>query len=435
MELYALDRDLVPIGIVTEYESLVWTSNAWEHSRASMKCPLDSVAKDAVFLSRTDTSEAMIVTRRHAVSDGNEDYLEIGAYGATLLLERRVNWWTVSYTDANLAGVISVLLANAVRTYQGIDRSIAGLLALADMTATTHLVTGQASWGTISAAIFALVREAGFSFGMRYSAGGLEPFVRRGVDWTSAVVLMSECADLPKADLDIDDEAYANLAVIGGQGEGSERAVRTVRITDGLELSETWVDARDLQQDVSIGLGSISVNTSTNVITCAGHGLINGNLIGFDNDGGALPAPLDAEPTPPADKIDYYAVNCTANTFKVSLNAAGTALVDLTSAGTGTTSVTLKRYTDAQYAAMLDQRGNQAIVDAPVTRSLEATASQDRYLYRQDYSLGDRVAYRALGFAGTDIISSVTETFEKGDVRIDIGLGKSAPTLRQLIGI
>jgi hypothetical protein len=428
MILYALDRSCTRIGIVSEYEALVWTSNAWDHSKCSMKCPADSIAGQAVFLERTDTTEAMIVTRRHVVVDNEkgDEYLEIEARGATLLLERRVNWWTLIFSNTNLAVAIAALLANAVRTYQGVDRSIAGLHPLVDLTTTPYPVSAEISWGSIAAAIFSFVQVAGFTFGMRYVPGGFEPFVRRGSDWSADVVFATEYADLTDADLDIDDTGYANLAVIGGEGEGADRTVLAERITDGLELAELWVDAKDLQTDVDVTLGVVVASAAADTLTLANHGLVLDNGVRFDNTDGALPTPLDSS-------VTYFARDVTASTFKVSLTPGGAA-INLTDAGTGTHTAVLKLLTPAQYTAALMQRGIEKLAAVPVTRSFEASVTQDRFIYREDYSLGDRVSYRELGFEGTDIISSVTETFEKGAVAIEIGLGKTAPTIRQLIG-
>lgn len=340
LDLFVLDRSLQRIGIVSDYETLVWTSNIWEHSRASLRCEYDPVLDQAVFLERTDTAEAMMVTRRHVTAKGRRRSVELECLGATLLLERRVNWWTHNFVGVNLAAACATMTADAIATQGGIDRSIDGLLALEDLTVTTHAITKQVSWGSVATAIFDLVRAAGFSFGVRYTPAGLQPFVRRGADWSSAVVFSEDFDDVSVADLDIDSASRANLAVVGGQGEGASRVVTTVAVSDGEELAELWIDADDLAQ------GSL---------------------------------------------------------------------------------------TSGQYLDTLVQRGAEKLGDAPITRSFEVSVTDDRYRYRQDYSLGDTVGYRALGHEGSDIVSSVTEVIEGGDVRLDLTLGVAAPTIRKLI--
>ena len=79
-----------------------------------------------------------------------------------------------------------------------------------------------------------------------------------------------------------------------------------------------------------------SVNTGTEELTATAHGLLTGDRFRLRNVGGALPA---ATPTL-VGATDYFCVRTGADTFKISdTNAhalAGTNIVDLTGAGTGT---------------------------------------------------------------------------------------------------
>lgn len=340
MELYVLNRQLDRIGIVSEYNSLVWTTRLWSHGKASLKCQLDAMGQDAAFLQRSDTPEAMRIVRRHPSSLEGEPSLEIEALGATWLFEKRVNWWTHTFNNVNLAAAAATLTADAQATYAGINRTIPGMLALVDLTGVVHAITKQVTWGIVSSAIFEMCKEAGFGFGVRYGGGGLQPYVLRGVDRSASVVFSDEYRDVSREDVDIDESAYANLAVVGGQGDLAARSVAQQRVDAGRELAEMWVDAKDLPQ-------------------------------------GTLTA--------------------------------------------------------SEYLSALRQRGAEKLAAAPITRSFESSVTEDRYTYGVDYSLGDTVAYRALGYEGVDLLSEVTETFGSGARRIDIGLGKTAPTIRQLI--
>jgi hypothetical protein len=66
----------------------------------------------------------------------------------------------------------------------------------------------------------------------------------------------------------------------------------------------------------------------TDVITSAGHGLSNGEIITVSNSGGALPTGLSAN-------TYYYVIEADTNTFEVSLTSGGTA-VDISGTGSGT---------------------------------------------------------------------------------------------------
>lgn len=76
---------------------------------------------------------------------------------------------------------------------------------------------------------------------------------------------------------------------------------------------------------------AFTVDVSTNVFTAAAHGLTSSDTIALSSSG-VLPAPL-------RKNKHYYLRDITTNTFKLALTEGGAA-IDITSAGTGTHSVT-----------------------------------------------------------------------------------------------
>jgi hypothetical protein len=78
-----------------------------------------------------------------------------------------------------------------------------------------------------------------------------------------------------------------------------------------------------------------AVDTGTEQLTAAGHGLLTGNRLRLRNIGGALPASAPAL----APVTDYFAIRVDADNIKVAVSSsdalAGTA-VNITGAGTGT---------------------------------------------------------------------------------------------------
>lgn len=82
-----------------------------------------------------------------------------------------------------------------------------------------------------------------------------------------------------------------------------------------------------------------AVNTGTEELTAVAHGLLTGDRFRLRNVGGALPAATPAL----AGVTDYFAVRTGVDTLKVSdTNAhalAGTGIVNLTGAGSGTTTI------------------------------------------------------------------------------------------------
>lgn len=104
----------------------------------------------------------------------------------------------------------------------------------------------------------------------------------------------------------------------------------------------TDAQTKNKQQSCFLGKGTVrsivntfppsAVNDTTDVITINNHGYVNGFIVQFSSTG-TLPAPL-------APGTDYYIINATTNTFKLSATLNGGA-INLLSQGTGTHTVAL----------------------------------------------------------------------------------------------
>jgi hypothetical protein len=73
---------------------------------------------------------------------------------------------------------------------------------------------------------------------------------------------------------------------------------------------------------------TFTASTSTDLLTCNGHGVKEGDQIVVANSGGALPTGLSAS-------TRYFAVNVTPNAFSLATVPDGAA-IDITAAGSGT---------------------------------------------------------------------------------------------------
>jgi hypothetical protein len=89
----------------------------------------------------------------------------------------------------------------------------------------------------------------------------------------------------------------------------------------------------------------VTFNGTTNVVTCAGHGFYNGDIVYFS--GGTLPTGL-------AESTAYYIVSKSVDTFKVSAILGGDA-IDFTGNGSGTTYVQTRATTASVASACIFQ--------------------------------------------------------------------------------
>lgn len=108
-----------------------------------------------------------------------------------------------------------------------------------------------------------------------------------------------------------------------------------------------WPSAREQEKSITVTMKSgyvvpFSVNPTTNVFTLTNYTPTNGDIWRVTNSGGTLPGGL-------SENTDYYVVNASGSTCKLSTTAGGSA-VDVTTTGTG-----------LNFFGELDPRARQAI--------------------------------------------------------------------------
>lgn len=98
-----------------------------------------------------------------------------------------------------------------------------------------------------------------------------------------------------------------------------------------LDDGQVWPVSRPVRNAVMVNytaghLAPFTADSATDVITAAGHGLANGDQTPVSTIGGTLPIGLVAA-------VNYYVVNATTDTLKLSLTSGGAA-IDITANGT-----------------------------------------------------------------------------------------------------
>ena len=94
-----------------------------------------------------------------------------------------------------------------------------------------------------------------------------------------------------------------------------------------------------------VGVKPVAVDHTTNTLTSIGHGLVNGQRVGFRTDG-TYPT---TSTVPLAPHTHYYVANRTTDTFQLERTVGG-GVIDLTSNGTGTRTVYITSWTNTTNA-------------------------------------------------------------------------------------
>ena len=353
MELYLRDENGRRIDILPEFESLSWRTGLMTTS-ANLKAPIRCFSNfsDAIYLERSDDDTLLFINSKSVVDKPGEKGAYLSAYDPVELLRRRVLWWTHNFNNVRREEVITRLVAAATVTRPEVlgSRAIPLFAAMQNTGATTPLLnerlTQQVSWSDVYGRIESILEGLPMRFFSQHNGSRITPTLYEGQDFTRRVVVSTEHGDLSNAELVFASVDRNILAVVAGQGEGSNRVVAAIRDSSlSPTFGELWVDANDIGDD--------------------------------DGEGGTIPR--------------------------------------------------------AQVITALRARGIEKLHEQSCEHALTASISQDRFQYRADYQVGDRISYEAFGARHSDIVSEVEEVFEGQHSRTNITIGTTHPTIRQIV--
>lgn len=136
----------------------------------------------------------------------------------------------------------------------------------------------------------------------------------------------------------------ADSVVDASQASGSLSKLVTAKLGLWLPLDKVMLSAVVVKDNAG---KTFTADDDTDTMTCASHGLEDGDIVQVANTGGALPAPLVVS-------TNYYVVNAESGTFQLSLTAGGDP-IDLTTDGTGTSKFYRVFAQDVDYELMADE--------------------------------------------------------------------------------
>ncbi len=258
-DLTLFDNELIPFRIVDIYQSFIWTTrySAWGdyeiHSPISTRAWNDFAPDN--YIGFDESSHFMIIEDRLIQTDIDLGNVIISR-GRSLesLLERRVIWKQTIIDGDLQTGIEKLLNENAINPIDP-DRKIPRLVfeASTDPRITTLSIQAQFTGDVLYDAIKSLCDV--FSIGFKIEVNDQGEFVFRL--WSGAdrsydqeinpyVIFSPEFDNLLNSNYLESKKLFKNVALIAGEGEGSERKTQTVGTAVGLERRELFVDARDI---------------------------------------------------------------------------------------------------------------------------------------------------------------------------------------------
>ena len=272
MELYVLDDKFKVLGVIDNYECLMWQRNYYKSNTFSMQIiptfeQFELLKKGNILLKIDDTKEAMYIDHRELEeNDEGIEVLVVSGYSLTQWLDRRITLYKEvekGNAETVIRNYVNRHCINPVEANRRIDNLIQGidntLGPVINYSSHYNQLLDEAK--TISKA-----NELGYKINLDLDNKQYVFEVYQGLDRSinqnanSKAIFSTEFENVTNQKYIDSDNNYRNMVLVAGAGEGVNRKTLTLGTENkGLDRYELFVDARDISDTEQQGEDEVSI--------------------------------------------------------------------------------------------------------------------------------------------------------------------------------
>lgn len=426
IDVYVLDGNLQQVGIVDSYTSLIWVNRYQSEGDCELYIKATNenlhLLRKGYYLARNDDEMVCRIEKIELDTNAeNGNYLIVTGYDVKKILAQRIIW-SQSNVDGNVEDYIRQLIyeslvnpnlsARAIKNADGRQNFLLG-----DKAGFNEVTTEQATYKPVSEKVKEFCVRYDWGYKVIVDIGNFYFLLYAGKDRSNNVIFSNEFENLISTKYIEDSSNLANVALVGGEGEGSERSRNVAGYAEGIERNEIFVDAKDISRTISweelIGMypttdqgghGHIDITSSQQAIVYR-MDIIDIPIVD-ENQLTELKANYPNGQEITKDRVTYYQI------YDV-------VIADLPSETmTANDDVILR---DLVYSVFLLNRGYENLAEYGTVVSFDGSVEPNiTFKYKEDYFLGDQVTVRnEYGIEATARIVEVTEVYDNNGYRVE----------------
>lgn len=397
IEVYVLNGDLEEIDVIDSFKSLIWakrynTDGDCELYVEANEKNLNSLRKGN-YLTRTDDDMICRIKKVELDTDvENGNYIIVTASDVKDVLGQRIIWGQTN-VNGNVEDYIRNIVTNNLINPTIPSRQIPNFL-LGDKAGFKEVTTEQISYKNIKEKVQELCKKYNWGYKVILEIKKLYFSLYKGTDRSETVIFSSEFENLKATKYVEDSTNLANVALVGGEGEGSERSKDVSGEAEGVNRYEIFVDAKDVSRTIA----------SKDLLELYPNAYVEGStykinsidiLIVDDKQLNELQTNYTNGKIVSKDGTNYYQVSNVVIADKS--NDDNVILRDLI------------------YSVYLLSKGYEKLAEYGTSKSFEGTVEPETtFKYKEDYFLGDEVTVEnEYGISTKARIVEVVEVFDE----------------------
>jgi hypothetical protein len=269
-EIYVFNQNLELQGVIDEYVSIIWRPAYYDigdfeiYLDASDKA-IDLLRENMYVVRSSDISvvdgvttykNVMIIKNLQLTTDAeNGDFYCVTGRELKFLLRQRIVWGQRNIRDTVEYAIRRLIGSNAVDPVE--PTRVIPNMQFAEPKGFTEKIDFQISNVQLDEGVIELCKTYNYGWDIYIRNNKLTVDIYKGVDrsynqTTNPYVVFSEdFENLYTTEYVYESENYANMTLIGGEGEGGDRIYSYVNNdVSGLERYEVFTDARDISQNL-----------------------------------------------------------------------------------------------------------------------------------------------------------------------------------------
>lgn len=417
-DIYIYNSDLQLVGIVDAFKSLIWAKRYKETGDCELYVPATeenlALCRKGFFVRRDDDDMICQIKRIELDTDAEEgNYIIATGYDAKRLLDQRVVWSTMTangnaetFTRRMVDGSLGST-ASAERQFKDSHGTL--IFGLGTSAGLTDRLSEQVSYKNVGEKVREYCTKFGWGYRVILDSGILKFELFKGADRSASVIFSSDYENLSTTTYIEDESNMGNIALIAGEGQGSDRFRCVAGEVSGADRYEIYADAKDISKVILYGdltatyplIASGGIGSVVSIGDGYGYQVADLNIEILDD--GHL-AWLEAN-YPDGDVVtvagvDYY-------------HLEDVVIADLPSgAPEDSDSVTIR---DVIYMPYLLERGYEKLAEFGYVTSFEGTIEPNTtFRYKIDYDLGDLVTVEnEFGISESVRIAEVIEVWDE----------------------